>query len=575
MVMKTKEKPYEKFLWCFLAGLCLTGISVLLFVILGKRSVFVHHDQMDGEVLCYMYHAKYLWKGSVIPEFLNGATKTTLTPPAPFFVLIYKVLPPFAAFVASWYLVMLGGYTGMALLLRRLGVRSWMACLSGVLFAYLPLLPVYGFSMYGVPLISWAFLGLLKGQESKRAGYKGQIGRLILLAFLAAASSLVLSGFAVLAAALLVGIFRKDARKSFFYWGGFLVMLLSWGLCNRSLFAQILGLGSGYVTHKEEIGLAAAPFLTRFLEVFLNGMEHARAFQKWIVILALCILAAGFVKKSWRDANWRLLGGLTGLAAVIALLCAVYVWEPVVGIRRQLGGAAVWFQMDRIYWLLPALWYAALGLCLQWLAKRNKWFLGAGLAVSLMTAVMILNAGVWKDNVKVLLNKRPAGISWQNFYAEELYGQIEDYLFETTGQRPQDYRVASLGICPAAALYNGFYCLDGYSNNYPLEYKRLFRQIIKPELDKSEYLTEYFDEWGNRCYLFSSEIPGYYTVEKGGFYFSDFEMDTEAFARLGGTYVFSAAYIENEEETGLVLLREEPFVTEESYYQIYVYGLAR
>lgn len=570
MVMKTKEKPYENFMWCFLAGLCLTGISVLLFVILGKRSVFVYHDQMDGEVLCYLYHAKYLWKGNVIPEFMNGAGKTTLTPPAPFFVLIYKALPPFAAFVTSWYLVMLGGYAGMALLLRRFRVSPWIACFCGVLFAYLPLLPVYGFSMYGMPLMAWAFLGLMGRKEKK-----GRLaGRLFLLAFLAAASSLVLSGFAVLSVVFLVGIFWKRARKSFFYWAGFLVMLFVWGICNRSLFTQILGLGGGYITHKEEITLTAIPFFTRFIQVLLSGVEHARAFQEGIVLLTLCVLAAGLVKKAWRDSAWQLLAGLSGCAIVLAFCCAVYTWEPVVELRRQLGGAAVWFQLDRIYWLLPALWYAALGLCLQWLAKRNIFVLGAGIAVSFLTAVMLLNAGVWKDNLKVLLNKRPAGISWQNFYAEELYGQIEDYLYAATGQRPQDYRVASLGMCPAAALYHGFYCLDGYSNNYPLEYKHMFRQIIKPELDKSEYLTEYFDGWGNRCYLFSSEIPGYYTVEKGGFYFSGFEMDTEVFARLGGTYVFSAAYIENAEETGLVLLREEPFVTDDSYYQIYVYGLA-
>ena len=108
-----------------------------------------------------------------------------------------------------------------------------------------------------------------------------------------------------------------------------------------------------------------------------------------------------------------------------------------------------------------------------------------------------------------------------------------------------------------------------------MEYKHAFRQIIKPELDKSPYLTDYFDGWGNRCYLFSAQIPGYYTIEKGGFYFSGFEMDTEAFESLGGTYVFSAAYIENAEKTGLKLLREEPFSNDDSYYQIYVYELMR
>ena len=44
---------------------------------------------------------------------------------------------------------------------------------------------------------------------------------------------------------------------------------------------------------------------------------------------------------------------------------------------------------------------------------------------------------------------------------------------------------------------------------------------------------------------------------------------------LGGTYVFSAAYIENAEKTGLKLLREEPFSNDDSYYQIYVYELMR
>ncbi|MBO5281674.1 MAG: hypothetical protein J6B43_00890, partial [Lachnospiraceae bacterium] len=61
----------------------------------------------------------------------------------------------------------------------------------------------------------------------------------------------------------------------------------------------------------------------------------------------------------------------------------------------------------------------------------------------------------------------------------------------------------SLGITPAAALYNGFYCLDGYSNLYPLEYKHEFREIIARELEKSEGVRVYFDAWGNRCYLFN------------------------------------------------------------------------
>jgi hypothetical protein len=133
--------------------------------------------------------------------------------------------------------------------------------------------------------------------------------------------------------------------------------------------------------------------------------------------------------------------------------------------------------------------------------------------------------------------------------------------------------VACLGIDPAAALYHGFYCIDGYSNNYSLEYKHSFREIIATELDKSEYLSAYFDEWGNRCYLFSAECPGYYMIEKGSFYFQNWSMNTEAFRNMGGEYIISAAYIADADECGLTLLREEPFETGDSYYRLYLYGL--
>ena len=67
----------------------------------------------------------------------------------------------------------------------------------------------------------------------------------------------------------------------------------------------------------------------------------------------------------------------------------------------------------------------------------------------------------------------------------------------------EDYRVASIGIHPAIAQYNGFYTLDTYNNFYPLSYKHEFRKIIEKELEKNKKIRNYFDAWGGRCYFFT------------------------------------------------------------------------
>ena len=67
---------------------------------------------------------------------------------------------------------------------------------------------------------------------------------------------------------------------------------------------------------------------------------------------------------------------------------------------------------------------------------------------------------------------------------------------DAIGRDKSTYRVAHLGISPAPALMHGFYTVDGYSNNYPLEYKHRFREVIAPEIEKNEEVRVYFDTWG-------------------------------------------------------------------------------
>ena len=203
--------------------------------------------------------------------------------------------------------------------------------------------------------------------------------------------------------------------------------------------------------------------------------------------------------------------------------------------------------------------------------------------VFLKYGIVLVICAVWGGNVLLHSPLRPNmskviktmvqgkeyyALDWKSFFAEDIFRQIETAI----GKPKDSYHVVSIGIYPAAALYNGFYCLDGYSNNYPLAYKHAFRQVIEGELNKSEYLRALFDTWGSRCYITTAEHNNYYTFEKKwNVVIHDLNLNMDKLKELDCQYIFSAAYLLNAEEKGLSLLREAPFETEGSWYHIYVY----
>jgi hypothetical protein len=51
------------------------------------------------------------------------------------------------------------------------------------------------------------------------------------------------------------------------------------------------------------------------------------------------------------------------------------------------------------------------------------------------------------------------------------------------------------------------------------------------------------------------------------------DIDTVAAKKMGAKYLFSAVAIDNADEIGLTLMRDEPFSTDTSYVQIYLYQI--
>ncbi len=579
---------------CFGAGLLAVLFMGLPYLILGRESIVTYHDQLDGELIAYLLQAKHLFQGGTLPEFMNNVSKTALVPPAPACVLLFLSGDGFGALAFMQVMGSLCGYAGMYLLARRETGRVYVSGAVAVLYAYLPFLPAYGLSQYGLPLLLYLLLEAREGRHKKAAFLYGAVYALN--------SSLVLVGFGVLGVLFLWTLWELSAgrrRGSSPSSRRTLLGMLLWmggiyGVENFRLFAQLLGLGSpgDTVSHKAEYVLFPNTFSAGFLEGLLRGGQHSGDYHGLFfgaaaVVWAVCGLF-WLKAKDARGERDAALGKLLKTAA-LSFGCIVFfaalsgLWDagPGVFLRRRMQALGA-FQLDRLLWLSPCLWYLILACALAlavrlwegWAGKirLGACLLGTALAASLcFTGVTVLLESNLKPNIQRLRNPDYKALSFNDYYAVGVYSQVEEFLRERTGEEKEEYRVVSLGIDPAAALYHGFYCLDGYSNNYPLSYKHAFREAIAPELSKNGYLTEQFDGWGNRCYLFSSECPGYFTVEKGGFYFQDYELNVEALKNLGGKYLFSAAYIQDSEGQGLTLLREEAFSTPESYYQIYVY----
>ncbi len=192
----------------------------------------------------------------------------------------------------------------------------------------------------------------------------------------------------------------------------------------------------------------------------------------------------------------------------------------------------------------------------------------------LIACAIIFAIAGFKSDVKTSLMRIIKGteykqVSFGQFYSEDLFNEVDKII----GRDKSEYRVISLGLLPASAAYNGFYCLDAYSNNYDVEYKHEFRKIMENELAKSDYYTSYFDEWGNRCYIY---LSAYKTGINANFYnitFYDIDIDFAKAKEMGADYVISASPVDGYEDRGLELMNGAPVTSADGWYDLYVYRI--
>lgn len=528
--------------------------------ILGEDAHIRVHDNLDSNLAWYKVLAE---SGELvgatdarIPQVINGELqRNAYGTEFSLIVWLHALFPTMVAYGISQAITRFVAFLGMYLLLKSHFVpdKKWALIRVGVAlaFAMTPFWPSGMLSTLGMPLALWAFLHIRNGNFSWKY--------YLVLTLLPLYSSIVLGFFFFLSAMgvfWLVDVIRGKGWNwpflSSILYMVVIFMLVEYRLVYSFLFDH-------EPNSRDEYFHARLTFWHSVRLTFKNyflGHNHVLTihtiFIQPVMFLAFILI---WFKNWWRKERVFVL--LFFLNFALSAWYAFWFYKGWLPLTERFHFLDT-FNFARYHFLRPLIIYVlfAIGLKVIWQSgpswkKLVPWLTAAQIAFLVFA------------NEEIIFRNKP---SVGEFYAVEQFSEIKNHI----GLPQEEYRVASIGIHPAIAQYNGFFTLDTYNNFYPLSYKYEFRKIIEKELEKNKKIRTYFDEWGGRCYIFTNELGKHYMFKKNSKKsLKNLELNILQFKNMGGRYIFSAVPIDNAAENGLTL--EEVFHSDKSAWKIHLY----
>jgi len=552
----------------FLIGLIILVFPYSFWYFLNSDSYITIHDNLDSELV---YIKLLLESGNLfgfnlhgeIPQIMNGLERSFMRSGFNFTFILFKFLPPVYAYITNHLIVHITGFVGMYLFSKKYLLKgneflasSISVCFGFVAYYHIP----FGLSIAGQPLLLFAFLNLL---EKKPRTYNW----LIILAFpFYSFLPVTLPFFIPILLGFAVWKYRETGRVPMLFLIGifglcFVNVLVEFNLIYSTFFGDI-------VSHRTEFNKAVtADYFTykEMLYTIFNGMErthyHSGLFLTTPIIFALLLSRIFQIKYESK------------VKLIFWFIVGVTFWGLLIKFVIYNEGHPNFldtFNLDRFNYLLPFLWLILLGRLLvafKWNSISQK---TSGILILLLTcySVIIGNEELMR-NYKILNYEEVDYPTYSQYYEPILFEEIKSFL---GSENVKNSNVLCLGFVPNIAQFNGFNTLDSYQNNYSLEYKHEFRKIIKAEINRSEYIRKYFDEWGSRCYPFTLGLLANDLVGKNSkLEIQDIRFDFEQIKKMRGKYRISAVAIQKVNPSDLKLLKE--FNSESSFWKFHVYEI--
>lgn len=480
-----------------------------------------------------------------------------------FSLILFSIFGSFWGYVVCKILMAYIAFWGMYLLLIRYIINSfsnlWVSFAIVSTCCLFAILPFWSFNIgiAALPFVFFAFFNL-------RNGNKSYYNWLILVVY-AFWSSLVISGYVVLLLWGLIWLYDLVTKryKTSYLFLGLVTLTGCYIISHLPYFYGHFGVKMTTIRSEFASGQTvslANTFKTYILPLFLDGdsdiSRHSVSMHHFLLI-PIALTSILMVKEKVYKKSFILPLIFIVISSFYFGLHQSTIFQPV----RMFLWNIFPMNFTRFFWLNAFFWYLIFAISICYLIKRYKW----GVYVSLFFIVVQFFVLIFQQDY--IYYKKTEPMKYGDFYAEKQFKDIGHFI----NRDQSSYRIANIGIEPAVALYNGFYTIDGFSVDYTIEYKRKFRKIIEGELARSQNLTNFFDNWGVRCYLLVEEcIPS--NVTERVRLDRQLMFNYDAMKDLGAEYIISANEIDLNQNKELRLLKvfDKSDYTQ-AFWTIYLY----
>jgi hypothetical protein len=601
----------KKLVYAFLGTILFFTLTPFIFF--GDNAVITVHDNLDSLIPWYkMFHDNGLFfkfdaptKGfSEMSTLYYGQLGFT------FQALLYSVFDTFLAYALNYTFAVLFGILSMRLLLHKLfKIDPLISLAVSACYAILPVYQGWNIAVGTLPFIIFVFFHFAlkpKGVFSRKT---------LLLVFYPAFSFFVSTGIFILGLWFVgtVIVCVKNKRPNPNLIAGFFLLSIGYILVDLRLFYVMFILKTPlnravFSVYPTGILQMTKTFLRTLKDYFFNGYYHGASMQRRVILPGAALLSAVLLPRFISSVRNRKQNG--ELSAVDNNIMLMFIIEAVIFIFSGIGAlydsgllnnlvktimpVLAGFSWGRVWIFNRALWMAVFALCLSLLlsvksiaVKFNRdakeivipqvfFRITVHALVFFQGAYIMLSPVVYNDQAKTWFNEIVIKtgiarkitqrnfdeiISYKEFFAEELFHNIKkDIAYD-------DEMVAAFGYHPSVLMYNGFNCIDGYNNSYPLSYMEKFRTLLEPEFETNIKDRDYYDSWGGRMYLYNSHLS-FEPIRPPPRV--ELRINMNVFRHdFNGKYILSRAEVSNADELGLFFVKR--YDNEDSIYTIYLY----